>query len=348
MSGLGFDRAGKVNAASFSAVDQAMWAGNQWMINSLCLQETRAGTLSAGLLSRLQVPFSYMWSPSFVPKPADWPAYVEVVGAFTAGAGAPGIDERPYAALLEWLRGGAAPVFVGFGSMVISDTAALSKLIVAAARASGQRVLVQSGWSKMDVGDEPLCFDVGPVSHDWLLPQVAAVVHHGGAGTTAAGLRYGKPTLVCPFFGDQFFWGEMVSRAGAGPKPCPIGELSAEVLASKFERLCTEEVRTAAVALAARAAQEDGVGTALRHWKRCFPRHSTLCDVSLLLPQPQLTVARFVLAPYAQRRFTAIVALGIIGTLAAASWACPDGQIPWTCRQREPNTHSPDPARPAC
>ncbi len=111
-----------------------------------------------------------------------------------------------------------------------------------AADEAGCRVLVQSNWSRITVGGHPRCFDVGPCPHDWLLPQVAAVVHHGGAGTTAAGLRYGKPTLVCPFFGDQFMWGEMVRRAGAGPPPCPIGKLTVESLAARFRELRSDSM----------------------------------------------------------------------------------------------------------
>ena len=85
------------------------------------------------------------------------------------------------------------------------------------------------------------------------------MVHHGGAGTTAAGLRYGKPTLVCPFFGDQFFWGEMVSRSGAGPAACPVFKLTPDLLTAKFEELTSEEVRLKAGELQARMAREDGV-----------------------------------------------------------------------------------------
>ena len=95
--------------------------------------------------------------------------------------------------------------------MVIKDTTKLSTMIKDAAKSSNTRIVVQSSWSKLDVldgleeeGGEQLCHNVGPVSHDWLLPQCCAVIHHGGAGTTAAGLSYGLPTLVCPFFGDQF------------------------------------------------------------------------------------------------------------------------------------------------
>ena len=121
MSGLGFDRSAAMNAASYPAVDTAMWIGMAGMINAwrrqvLQVKETRVATLSGGLLTRLQVPFSYMWSPAFLPKPADWPPFCEVVGAFgSTGAGGDTFDVTPFAALLAWLAAGPPPVFVGFG-----------------------------------------------------------------------------------------------------------------------------------------------------------------------------------------------------------------------------------------
>ena len=162
-----------------------------------------------------------------------------------------------------------------------------------AARASGVRVLVQSGWSKLHVSDEPLCFEVGPCPHDWLLPRVAAVVHHGGAGTTAAGLKAAKPTLVCPFFGDQFFWGEMVRRSGAGCAPCPIAQLTVDILSASFRELMSAPLREQAAALAAQMAKEDGVGSALTHFLASLPRHDLLCDASLLLNPPEHKLALY-------------------------------------------------------
>lgn len=111
-------------------------------------------------------------------------------------------------------------------------------MLKGAARAN-VRILVQSGWTSIsasefqaiakcvesEIADESSwtannALLIGPCSHDWLFPQVSAVVHHGGAGTTAAGLQAGKPTMICPFFGDQHFWGQMVFNAKLGPKPC--------------------------------------------------------------------------------------------------------------------------------
>ena len=314
------------NALSFSAVDQSMWLGNgpminQWRREVLHLRPIRSGTFAGTLLSRLQVPFSYMWSPSFVPKPEDWPAYTRVVGAFTADQVKTGFDESAFADVIAWLKAGSPPIFVGFGSMVIQDPKALAAIIMEAAEASGQRVIVQSNWSKIEVGASKNCFDVGPCPHDWLLPQVAAVVHHGGAGTTAAGLRYAKPTLVCPFFGDQPFWGEMVRRAGAGPPPCPIGKLDAASLTAKFSELCSEEMRGHAAQLASTMEAEDGIAEGFAHLLGELPRESLLCDACLLLTPPELCVATFNLCHtrHVVVQLTMMAAGLVLGLLAGPS-----------------------------
>jgi hypothetical protein len=110
----------------------------------------------------------------------------------------------------------------------------------------------------------------------------------GGAGTTAAGLRYGLPTFVCPFFADQFMWGAMVNRAGVGPTPCPVHKLTAATLATKLEELKNEEVRRKAKLLSVTMSHENGVQGGLRHFLDSLPRDSMLCDVSLLLCETKL------------------------------------------------------------
>ena len=132
------------------------------------------------LLNQGQVPFTYMWSPTFVPKPADWPSWCVVAGTYSLKQGGKSFDASKFEALSAWLRSGPPPIFVGFGSMVIKQPEELASMIVEAARRAQRRVLVQSGWSKIDVSEttargddgQPLCFNVGPAPHDWLLPQV--------------------------------------------------------------------------------------------------------------------------------------------------------------------------------
>ncbi|KAL7552794.1 hypothetical protein ACHAWF_016048 [Thalassiosira exigua] len=130
------------------------------------------------------------------------------------------------------------------------------------------------------------------LSHDWLLPQCCSVIHHGGAGTTAAGLRYGLPTFVCPFFGDQYMWGEFVHRAGVGPKPTPVTYLTTDILIEKFESLTSKEMLEKAVALSEKMNAEDGVGNALDHFWSALPRDSMMCSVGLIMGKSLLAKYR--------------------------------------------------------
>jgi hypothetical protein len=123
---------------------------------------------------------------------------------------------------------------------------------------------------------------VGDVPHDWLFPRCRAVCHHGGAGTTAAGLRAGLPTVVVPFFGDQFFWGQMVADAGAGPQPIPIGDLTTEALSEAFAACALPEKTARARELAARIRQEDGVELVFASLRRHLPVTAMQCTTGAL------------------------------------------------------------------
>lgn len=139
---------------------------------------------------------------------------------------------RPDSALTEFLQNGSRPVYIGFGSIVVKDAAVLTRLLFEAITISGQRALISAGWAGLaSCAAPPGVFVIGNVPHDWLFDRVSLVVHHSGAGTTAAGLAAGKPTIVIPFFGDQLFWGEMFERAGLGPKTIPYKKLTVENLA---------------------------------------------------------------------------------------------------------------------
>jgi UDP:flavonoid glycosyltransferase YjiC (YdhE family) len=106
---------------------------------------------------------------------------------------------------------------------------------------------------------------IGPTSHDWLFPRVAAVVHHGGAGTTAAGLRAGVPSILVPFFGDQPFWGNRVHSLGVGPAPIPRSKLSVERLAQAIQEATTDtRMRQRAADLGVKIRAENGVANAVK------------------------------------------------------------------------------------
>jgi hypothetical protein len=236
-----------------------------------------------------------MWSAAFVPKPEDWPEQCEVVGSFFVEQKSD-FDPAPFKEVAAWIQSGSKPVFIGFGSMVIHEPEKLEQIIKEAARKSNVRVLVQSGWSKLNVEEEEadLCRNIGPCPHDWLLPMVGAVIHHGGAGTTAAGLKLGHPTFICPFFGDQFMWGSFVAMAGVGPKPCPINKLTVDLLAEKLKELASEELQRHARALAEDMAKEDGILSGRDHFIDSLVVENMLCDVSLILGETQLARYRLI------------------------------------------------------
>jgi len=126
---------------------------------------------------------------------------------------------------------------------------------------------------------------VGPMSHDWLLPKMMAVCHHGGAGTTSAGLRYGKPTFICPFFGDQHFWAEMIFRAGAGPRGCPVTNLTEDKLEEAFRTLINPETVRIAQELGQKMLAEDGIAEGVASFHRNLPLDVMVCEVSLFNDQ---------------------------------------------------------------
>ncbi len=208
------------------------------------------------------VPVLYSYSPAVVPKPPDWGEHIHVTGYWFLDR-LP--DWQPPADLMAFLEAGPPPVYVGFGSMSNRDPEAMTHIVLDALKRSGQRGLIATGWGGLKSADLPGdVFKVESVPHDWLFPRVAAVVHHGGAGTTAAGLRAGVPSVLVPHFGDQPFWARRVVRLGVGPKPIPRKRLTAQRLGAAIATAVTDEnMRARAAALGERIRSEDGVGRAV-------------------------------------------------------------------------------------
>lgn len=137
----------------------------------------------------------------------------------------------------------------------------MTQMVFEAVRLTGQRALVSKGWGGLgadQLGKPDGVFMLGNCPHDWLFRHVSCVVHHGGAGTTAAGIAAGRSTIIVPFFGDQPFWGAMVAKAGAGPQPIPYKELTAEKLADAIRFALDPIVSSKAAALAAKIGSEHG------------------------------------------------------------------------------------------
>jgi sterol 3beta-glucosyltransferase len=204
----------------------------------------------------------YCYSPSLVPTPADWPPGTVATGYWLReqGDGPQPVDPS----LESFVAAGAPPVYVGFGSSVGPDPTRVGAAVRGAVRQAGIRAVIASGWGGLSgVRDDSDVLVIQSAPHHWLFPRVAAVVHHGGAGTTAAGLLAARPTVVCPFQGDQYFWGAAVHRAGAGPQPLPANKLAPSRLAPAIRAALDDSTMQARTAqLSERIAQEDGAARA--------------------------------------------------------------------------------------
>jgi UDP:flavonoid glycosyltransferase YjiC (YdhE family) len=206
-------------------------------------------------------PVLYAYSPTLVPVPPDWPAEAIVTGDWVLEEP----DWPPPPGLLAFLAAGPPPVHVGFGSLPAEDAGLLASLVLAALAQAGQRGVLATGWGGLDPGAVPAGIHVlDSAPHGWLFPRMAAVVHHGGAGTTAAGLRAGRPSVICPVFGDQPFWGHRVHALGAGPPPIPRRALTVGRLAQAVRQAVGDVgMQRNAARLATAMAREDGLARAV-------------------------------------------------------------------------------------
>ncbi|GAG28707.1 unnamed protein product, partial [marine sediment metagenome] len=185
-----------------------------------------------------KVPIIYGYSKYVLPKPKDWGAHLHVTGYWFVDDP----DWRPPKELTNFLDRGPTPIYIGFGSMVDAEAKKTTDIVLDALHRTGQRAVLHGGWS--DLGSSSLPETVHKVSdipHSWLFPRLAAIVHHGGAGTTAAALRAGVPSVIVPYFADQPFWARHVHQLGASPKPIPREKLSAANLARAIQEATQDE-----------------------------------------------------------------------------------------------------------
>ncbi|CAG8117443.1 unnamed protein product [Penicillium olsonii] len=266
------------NWVTYGVVEWLTWQGlgdviNQWRI-SIDL-EPIAATVGPSLPEALQIPHTYCWSPALVPKPTDWPAHIDVCGFFFRDPP----SYSPPSELSEFLQAGPPPVYIGFGSIVVENPQKLIDTVVIAVVRSRVRAIISKGWSGLVGAPNPNIYYIDDCPHEWLFQHVAAVVHHGGAGTTACGLRNGKPTAIVPFFGDQPFWGNMIFRAGAGPSPIPYASLNFQRLTAAIQFCLTPEAREAAHRISLKMKNEAGVDAAVESFHRNLPIDRMRCDL---------------------------------------------------------------------
>jgi sterol 3beta-glucosyltransferase len=176
-------------------------------------------------------PVFYGFSEAVIRRPTDWPQPLHVTGYWWPSS-PPGWQPPPE--LQQFLDAGAAPVYVGLGSRNLGDPTHIAATIKSALRRAGLRGVVQAGWAGLSLHDDEI-ITIDDTPHEWLFPRMAAVAHHCGAGTTAAGLRAGVPTVGLPVLADQPFWASRLVSLGASPASIPIGQLSPERLADALD-----------------------------------------------------------------------------------------------------------------
>ncbi|KPI34755.1 Sterol 3-beta-glucosyltransferase UGT80B1 [Cyphellophora attinorum] len=260
----------RVNAISYLLVESLILQGLGSMINNFRTKVLRLDPIhpsrAPSLLHSGRIPHTYLWSESVLPRPKDWPSNIGVTG-FLPLEGT--LKYSPPENLRKFLASDPPPVYVGFGSIVVADPVAFLTIVVDAVRSTRKRLILATGWSGgkgagLDLEGQPdILVLTAECPHDWLFPQVSCVVHHGGAGTTASGLRAGRPTVIVPFFGDQHFWGDCVCEAGAGPPPIPHKQMTSETLAAAVYFASRPDVANRANEIGLRIRSENSVEKAL-------------------------------------------------------------------------------------
>jgi UDP:flavonoid glycosyltransferase YjiC (YdhE family) len=253
---------GSLNRLTYHLARQVMWQG--FRSADKLVREKELNLPPAPFFGPYNSEFSrdnpilYGFSPSVIPPPPDWDDNIHITGYWFLEQDENWIPPQP---LVDFLQAGQPPIYVGFGSMSNSKPEETTRLVLNTLAATNQRGILLAGWGGMHMGDLPsTVFAVDSVPFSWLFPRMAAVVHHGGAGTTAAGLRAGVPSIVVPFFGDQPFWGSRVAKLGVGPAPIPLRKLSVERFSQAIQTAVSDTaMRRRAEELGAKIQAEDGI-----------------------------------------------------------------------------------------
>jgi sterol 3beta-glucosyltransferase len=270
---------GPANTLSHRVTEWAYWRGRREQVNAFrrSLGLPAAGISIVTAAARLGTPALLAYSAAVFPRPRDWHADSVLTGYWQLPPQARRRlgEAEPPPELADCLSAGEPPVFMGFGSMPILDPAPLLAATAEAPRLAGVRVLIGAGWTELTPAGQSLPEHVrliGNVDFDWLFPRCRAVIHHGGSGTTGAGLTAGKPTWIYSFFFDQPFWGTRVSRLGVGGHG-RFRDLSTRSLAGVMRRLSHADVQQRARALGDQLRREDGLAAATAAITRYATQH---------------------------------------------------------------------------
>ncbi|KAK8865790.1 hypothetical protein IAR55_000937 [Kwoniella newhampshirensis] len=278
-------RGGSYNYMTYTMFDQVFWRAISGQINRWRRHVMHIDATNFDKLEQHKIPFLYNFSPSVVPPPLDWTEWIHVTGYwFLENADESQAAEKkwtPPEGLVDFIDGahekGKKVVYIGFGSIVVSDPEEMTRCVVEAVVDSGVHAILSKGWSDRgskgkseDTGDSkgadgveypPEIFSIDSIDHSWLFPRIDAACHHGGAGTSGASLRAGIPTIIKPFFGDQAFWSERVESLNVGSA---VRKLTSENLAAALIKATTDEKQIAkARVVGEMIRKENGVAKAI-------------------------------------------------------------------------------------
>lgn len=253
------------NKATYYLGEQMAWQMFRAVINRWRKQTLHLSPLPIagyfGQLGTRQIPIVNGFSQHVVPRPADWSEHIHMTGYWFPE------DKHwePPSDLTAFIKAGSPPVFIGFGSMPIKDPQQTTNIIFEALKQSGQRGILHMGWGGL--GNQSLpntVFKIDYAPYSWLFPRMAMVIHHGGSGTTAFGLRSGIPSCVVSFVFDQFYWGERIAQLGVGPKPIRYKDLTVERLRKAIcLGVSDSQMRQKAAELGQKIQAENGINNAL-------------------------------------------------------------------------------------
>lgn len=267
---------GSYNWMTYTIFDQVFWRAisgqiNRWRRSTLGLKGTNLQRLA-----QHKVPFLYCFSPTLVPKPLDWNEWIHVTGYWFMDSfntnneeNRKGLESEDHQDMLEFVDEGRRlckkVVYIGFGSIVVTDPDEMTRIVVEAIENAGVYAILSKGWSdrmhtdkKKEEPQLPKCiFSINTVDHAKLFPLIDAAVHHGGSGTTGASLRAGLPTVIKPFFGDQFFNADRVEAANLGAS---VRKLTVDTLSKALKDATTDKKQIAnAKTVGEKIRKEDGV-----------------------------------------------------------------------------------------
>jgi sterol 3beta-glucosyltransferase len=258
---------GRFNLLTYSLFMRAAWpflggAFNRWRAGRFNLPPWRSMREMLDARRGFGTPWLYAYSPQVLPKPPDWEDFHHVTGYWFLDSPP---DWQPPPELTHFLESGPPPVYIGFGSMSDKDPERQTRMALDAFKLTGQRGILSTGWggvARMETSAN--VFTVDDVPHSWLFPRMAAVVHHGGAGTTGAGFRSGVPSLIAPFAGDQHAWADRAVKLGVGPRMKDAKSLTAEGLAAAIQAAVHDPgLRSRAASLGEKIRAENGAARAV-------------------------------------------------------------------------------------